>query len=76
MNIQQEAAEVLAVLQRAESLFPPASTPAHQLRAAVVRIRVIAQTIAGAAAPFAERAILQELQFEIRRANALVTALS
>jgi hypothetical protein len=73
VNIQQEAAEVLAVLQRAESLFPPASEPAKQLQAAVVRIRAIKESEA-ALTPATERAMLQGLRAEVLQTNALVAA--
>jgi hypothetical protein len=56
MTVQNEAAEVLAVVERACSFFPPASEPAKQLQAAAVRVRAIAEAAAMALTPATERA--------------------
>jgi hypothetical protein len=74
MTVQHEAAEVLAVVQRACSFFPPASEPAKQLQAAVVRIRAIKESEAIALTPATERAMLQGLRAEVLQTSALVAA--
>jgi hypothetical protein len=76
MTVQHEAAEVLAVVQRACWFFPPTSEPAKQLQAAVVRIRAIKGSAAIALTPAAERAMLQGLRAEVVQTNALVAAVA
>lgn len=74
MTVQPEATQVLAVVQRACSFFPPGSEPAKQLQAAVVRTRAVQESEAIGLTPATERAMLQGLRAEILQTNALVAA--
>ena len=74
MTVQNEAAEVLAVVERACSFFPPGSEPAKQLQAAAVRVRAIAEAATMALTPATERAMLQGLRTEVLQTSALVAA--
>lgn len=72
VTIRHEAAQVLAVVERMRSLFPPASESAERLQATIGRIGAIAEAARTALTPADERAILQGLRAEIVHANALV----
>lgn len=73
MTVRQEVAQVLAVVERASSVFPSGSERAAQVEAAVGRIRAIArEATTSTLAPADERVMLHVLRSEVHRVRALV----